>query len=155
MISGVIETSSLAASQDAHLRVTQDAEAGFVLRLELALAVGEDVAAEAQEGEIVGRQPLQELRGLGDFIDRQRRRAVLEVGSDLGDARQPSVASPATHTRTSASTLASAATISAQRASILDALDVDVNEAFSRAPPLPACFRCGTRTGRRSDRARR
>ena len=40
----------------------------------------EHIIAHAEEGEIVGRQPLQELDRFGDLVDRQRRRIVLELG---------------------------------------------------------------------------
>ncbi len=64
----------------------QDAEsfarADFVRRI----AVGrEAIFAQAQEGEIVGAQPLQELVGFGDVVDRQRRRIGVEALDRLFD----------------------------------------------------------------------
>ena len=61
-------------AQDLHIGIAQDTEAlasaDFVRRI----GVGrEAIFTQAQESEIVGAQPLQELVGFGDLVDRQRR----------------------------------------------------------------------------------
>jgi len=45
------------------------------------------IVAQAEEGEVVGKEPLQELNGFRDFTDRQRRRIVLQVGNNGVNAR--------------------------------------------------------------------
>ncbi len=65
-----------------------------------ASAVGrEAIFAQTQEGEIVGAQPLQELVGFGDLVDRQRRRIGAEVHDRLLDtgAHGPPVADAGAH----------------------------------------------------------
>ena len=74
----------LAAPQHAQLARAHDAERAVEIRLER-LAVAH-VVAQAEEGEIVGQQPLQELDRLGDLVHRQRRRIALELVDDAGDA---------------------------------------------------------------------
>ena len=71
-----------AAAQHLHIGIAQDAEAlaraNFVRRI----GVGRKaIFAQAEEGEIVGAQPLQELAGFGDLVDRQWRR-IGAVGLD-------------------------------------------------------------------------
>ena len=70
----------VAALEHAQFARAHDAERAVEIRLQR-LAV-DIVIAHAEEGEIVGQQPLQELDRLGDFIDRQRRRIGLEFGDD-------------------------------------------------------------------------
>ena len=86
-----------AAAQHLHIGIAQDAEAlaraNFVRRIDVGR---EAIFAQAKEGEIVGAQPLQELVGFGDLVDRQRRRIGRESldrfldavthGAPVGDA---------------------------------------------------------------------
>ena len=74
----------LAAAQHAQFARAHDAEPAVVVGLQL-VAV-EDVVAHADEGEIVGEQPPEELDCLRDLVDRQRRRIGLELGDDGVDA---------------------------------------------------------------------
>ncbi len=70
--------------------------ADFVRRI----GVGrEAIFAQAQEGEIVGAQPLQELVGFGDLVDRQRRRIGIEGLDRLFDtgAHGPPVGDAGAH----------------------------------------------------------
>ena len=72
------------------------ARANFVRRI----GVGrEAIFAQAQEGEIVGAQPLQELVGFGDLVDRQRRRIGIEGLDRLFDtgAHGPPVGDAGAH----------------------------------------------------------
>ena len=86
-----------AAAQDLRIRIAEDAEAFAGRDVVRRIAVGrEAIFAHAQEGEIVRAQPLQELVGFGDLVDRQRRRIGRESldrfldpvahGSPVGDA---------------------------------------------------------------------
>ena len=47
------------------------------------LAVGIGIVAGAEQGEIVRRDPLQELHGLGDFVGGKRRRVGLQLRRHL------------------------------------------------------------------------
>ena len=73
-----------ATSQHAEVARPHDAKRGVEIGLDL-LAL-DIVVAQAEESEIVGQQPLQELDRLGDLVDRQRRRIVLQIGDDGIDA---------------------------------------------------------------------
>ena len=65
----------VAAAQDLHIGIAQDTEAFAGRDIVRRIAVRrEAIFAQAQKGEIVGAQPLQELAGFGDLVDRQRRR---------------------------------------------------------------------------------
>ncbi len=79
----------VAAAQYPHLGGAQDAESGLEDRLVILVLVvaSQRVFAHAEEGEIVGDQPFEELGRLGDFLDGQRRRIVLDLGDHLADAR--------------------------------------------------------------------
>ena len=55
------------ALHDAHVARAQDAEPALEHRLERGLAGREGVVADAEEGEVVGDQPFQELDRLGDL----------------------------------------------------------------------------------------
>ena len=75
-----------AATQHLHLGITQDAEAFVGADVVRRIAVGrEAIFAQTEEGEIVGAQPLQELVGFGDLVDRQRRRIGAEAHDRLLD----------------------------------------------------------------------
>ena len=86
-----------AAAQDLHIGIAQDTKAFAGGDVVQRIAVWrEAIFAQAQKGEIVGAQPLQELAGFGDIVDRQRRRIGVEGldrfldagahGSPIGDA---------------------------------------------------------------------
>ena len=91
-----------------------------------------DVVAHAEEGEIVGGQPFQELDRLGDLVDRQRRRIGLQLGDHLGDAAEHRP--PVLHA------LPDLGEHVLQRLhhfgaamGVVDAVDVDVDEALAHA----------------------
>ena len=89
-----------AAAQDLHIGIAQDAEA--LARADFVRPIGvgrEAIFAQAQEGEIVGAQPLQELVGFGDLVDRQRRRIGVEGLDRLLDtgAHGPPVGNAGAH----------------------------------------------------------
>ena len=73
-----------AAPEHAQFARAHDAERAVELRLKRLSVDG--VIAHAEEREIVGQQPLQELDRLGDFVHRQRRRIGLQFGHDAADA---------------------------------------------------------------------
>ena len=131
----------VAAAQDLHIGIAQDAEAfagGDVVRR---IAVGrEAIFAHAEKGEIVRAQPLQELVGFGDLVDRQRGRVGSEGldrlldpgahGAPVGDAGAHVVQRPG-----EAVDQLLAVGIG------VEAGDVEVDEAFALAPcPLRQCF---------------
>ena len=92
----------------------------------------EGVVAHAEEGEIVGQQPLQELDRLGDLVHRQRRRIGLELGDDAVDAAEHRP--PVLHaSRTSPSTPVERRDDLGARGRVVDRLDMDMDEAFARA----------------------
>ena len=76
----------VAAPEHPHVGRTQHAERSVLLGLQAARC--EHIIADADEGEIVGPQPIEELDRLGYFVDRQRRRILLELGDDLRDAAE-------------------------------------------------------------------
>ena len=130
MISGVNSSSSSPRLSTRNSRRAHDAERAVEIGLQRVAVEG--VVAHAEEGEIVGQQPLQELDRLGDLVDRQRRRIGLEIGDDAVDAlehgapvlhRQPHFAE---HARERAHDLGA-------RGLVLDRLDMDMDEAFARA----------------------
>ena len=73
-----------AAAQHAQFALAHDAERAVEVRPQL--VVLELVVAHAEEGEVVGEQPLQKLDRLGELVDRQWRRVVLHVRDDAVDA---------------------------------------------------------------------
>ena len=84
MISGVYSSSSLPRRSTLQFARAHDAERAVIIRHQRVAVEG--VVAQAEEGEIVGQQPLQEMDGLGDLVDRQRRRIALELVDDGVDA---------------------------------------------------------------------
>ena len=87
-------------------------------------------------------QPFQELDRLGDVVDRHRRRVGLELGDHLADAadHRPPVLHADPHV---GQHLLQRLHDLGASCRVLDALDVDVDEAFARAPSLPAWLRAG------------
>ena len=75
----------LAEREHAPLALAQDAEAGLELRLERLAVHRNAIMADAEEHEVVGNQPFEELNGFGDLVDRQQRRIGLEPGDDRSD----------------------------------------------------------------------
>jgi hypothetical protein len=71
-----------------HVGRAQDAQPAVGDHLVAALVAGHGVFTHAEEGEIVRHQPFEELGRLGDLLDRQRRRTILDLGDQLADARQ-------------------------------------------------------------------
>ena len=64
-----------AAAQDLHIGIAKDTKAFAGRDVVQRIAVWrEAIFAQAQKGEVVGAQPLQELAGFGDIVDRQWRR---------------------------------------------------------------------------------
>ena len=123
----------LAAPQHAQIARAHDAERAVEIGFER-MAV-EGVVAHAEESEIVGQQPLQELDRLGDLVHRQRRRIGLQFGDDCLDAfahgapvlhRQP-------HLREHA--VERAHQVGA-RGLVLDRLEMDMDEALARGAGL-------------------
>ena len=129
-ISGVT-TSGWSQRCSRHPAHAHDAEPALEDRLERVGARRELVIADAQEGEIVGDQPFQELDRLGDLADRQRRRIGLELGDQLGDPRRHRTpvlhgdAHVGEHVRDGAHDLGAARLL-------VDALDVDLDEALAQ-----------------------
>ena len=119
-----------AAAQHVHVRRSQDAEPALGNDLIAALVAGQRVFAHAEEGEVVGDQPFEELRRLGDLLDRQRRRIVLDLGDDLADARhhRPPVLHAEAHVGEHAADRLD--DLGLPRL-VLDALDMDVDEALA------------------------
>ncbi len=120
----------VAALEHLQLAVAHDAERAVEIGLER-VAV-EFVVAQAEEGEMVGRQPLQELDRFRDLVDRQRRRIGLQLGDDGVDAldhRAP-ILHRAPHLFEHG--LQAAHQIGAG-GGFLDRIDVDVDEAFALA----------------------
>ncbi len=119
-----------AAAQHMHVGRSQDAEPALGNDLVAALVAGQRVFAHAEEGEVVGDQPFEELRRLGDFLDRQRRRIVLDLGDDLADARhhRPPVLHAEAHVGEHAADRLDDLVLPRL---VLDALDVDVDEALA------------------------
>ena len=130
-ISGVIDDQLVAAAQHVHVAARAGCRARCRRPAPAALVAGERVVAHAEEGEIVGDQPFQELDRLGDLVDRQRRRIVLELGDQLADAREhrPPVLHAERARRRAPASIAS--TISVAPRLVLDALDMDVDEALA------------------------
>ena len=117
-----------------HAARPHDAEPAREDGLQRVPAGAELVIADAQEGEIVGDQPFEELDRLGDLADRQRRRIGLELGDHLGDPRPHGApvlhggAHVAEHVGDRPHDLGAARLV-------VDALDVDVDEAFAQRAP--------------------
>ena len=131
-ISGVMVTSWLPRRKQPHVARAQQAEPGLELRLERMLAVGVGIVARAEQGEIVGGDPLQKLDRFGDLVGRQRRRIGAQFGGDFAGARQhrPPVLHADAHVGEHA--FERADDLGALRR-VLDAGDMDVDEAFALA----------------------
>ena len=124
----------VAAAQDFHIGIAQDAEAfagrdivrGIALRREA-------IFAQAQKGEIVRAQPLQELAGFSDLVDRQGRRIGREGPDrflDAGPHGAP-VRDADTHV---VQRLGEAVDQPVTVGLGIQAGDVEVNQAFACAP---------------------
>ena len=118
-----------AALEHAQFGRAHDAEG--IVEIGLQHIAVEGVIAHAEEGKIVGQQPLQKLDRLGDFVDRQRRRIGLEIGDDAIGAlehgapvlhRQPHFAE---HTCERAHDIGA-------RGLVGDRLEMDMDEALAR-----------------------
>ena len=128
----------IAATQQPHLGRAQQSEPGFKDRLQRAGGVG--VVARAQEGEIVAGQPFEKQDGLGNVLDRQRRRILPQVGD--GRARPRQHRRPVLHADADlGENLFEAAEDLPPHRRVLQAVDVDADEAF--APDEPAFFKAG------------
>ena len=92
----------------------------------------EGVVAQAEESEIVGQEPLQELHRLGDLVHRQRRRVGLQVGDDAVGALEHGA--PVLHRQPhfTEHVLERAHEIGA-RGLVCDRLEMNMDEAFARA----------------------
>jgi hypothetical protein len=101
--------------------------------LERILTGRECVVADAEEGEIVVREPFQERNGLGDLGRRQWRRIGLEPGDHVRHARghRPPVLNAEAHVDEHA--LDRLDDLGAARF-LLDTLDMDVDDAFAQRP---------------------
>ena len=130
MISGVIETSSLPRRSTCTSGSAQDAEPAVRHHHVAALVAGHGVFAHAEEREVVGDQPFEELGRLGDLLDRQRRRIVLDLDDQLADARQhrPPVGDAQPHVAEHRVDRLDDLLLARL---VLDALDMDVDEAFA------------------------
>ena len=120
----------VAALEHAQVARAHDAERAVEIRLER-LAV-EAVVAHAEESEIVGQQPLQELDRLGDLVDRQRRRIGFEFRDHGVDAleHRPPVLHRQPHF--AEHVLERAHDVGA-RGLVLDRLEMNMDEALARA----------------------
>ena len=82
--------------QHRHVAAAQHAEAGLAAPASSSRSLpAKRIVAHAEQGEIVGDQPFEELDRLGDLVDRQRRRIGLQLRDHLVDAARASAASPA------------------------------------------------------------
>ena len=113
------------------LAAAQDAEPALEHRLERGLAGGEDVVSDAEEGEIVRDQPFQELDGLGDLGHWHGRRIGLELRNLAGDARRhrAPILDAGAHI---GEHLVDRSDDLGALALVVDALDMDVDEALAR-----------------------
>ena len=131
----------LAALEHAQLGRAHDAERAVIIGLQR-VAV-ESVIAHAEEGEVIGQKPLQELDRLGDFVDRQRRRVGLEVGDRAVDALEHGA--PVLHRKPHlAEHGAERAHDVVARGLVGDRLEVEMDEAL-------ACAVCGVRRAERHE----
>ena len=78
----------IAAAQKPHVGRAQKPESGFEFRHQLGVGVRVGVVAGAEQREIVGGDPLQELDRFGDLVGGKRRRIGFELGGDFAGARQ-------------------------------------------------------------------
>ena len=125
----------IAAEQEPHFRRAQQAEAGVEPRLERVLAVGVGVVARAEQGEIVGGDPLQKLDRFGDLVGRQRRRRGAQFRGDLAQARQHRPPILHAHAHLGEDVGERAHKVGARRG-VAVVIDMDVNEAFAPAITL-------------------
>ena len=120
----------VAALEHAQFARAHDAERAVEIGLQR-LAV-EGVIAHAEEGEIVGQQPLQELDRLGDLVHRQRRRIGLEIGDDAVGALEHGA--PVLHRQPHfAEHACERAHDVGARGLVRDRLEMDMDEALARA----------------------
>ena len=132
-----------------HLQVlrAQDAERAVRHRLKIAILAAENVIANANEGEVAGDQPLQELDRLRDFLHQDGRRIAFQVGDDVGDPMQhrPPVlhgqAHLAEHLLDRLHDLGTFGLIANRRD--MDLHDAFTQRAFARRTPLPRRRRDG------------
>ncbi len=119
-----------AAAQHMHVGRTQDAETALRHHHIAAFVAGHGVFAHAEEREVVGHQPFEELGRLGDLVHRQRRRIVLDLGDQLAGSRQhrPPVGDAQPHV--AEHRLDRLDDLLLARL-VLDALDMDMDEAFT------------------------
>jgi hypothetical protein len=117
--------------QHPHVARAQNAESGLEHGLERVLAGRECVVADAEEGEIVVREPFQERSGLGDLRRRQWRRIGLELGDHVRHARghRPPVLNA--EADIGKRPLDRLDDLGAARF-LLDTLDMDVDDAFAQ-----------------------
>ena len=123
------------ALQRPHIARAQQPKPGLEHRFEHVGIAGEDVIADAEQGEIVRRQPLQELHGLGNFAGVERRRMGAQFGDDRAQPLQHRP--PILHgdANLSENVFERAHDLGAPRR-LRDAFDVDVDEAFVPAAIL-------------------
>ncbi len=93
--------------------------------------LGEHVIAHAEKGEIVGQQPVQELDGFGNFVDRQRRRVAPDIGNRVDHARGHGAPVLNRSTHVGEHRLERGHDLCALRL-IVDALDMEMDEALAQ-----------------------
>ena len=76
------------ALQCAYIARPQQTEAGLEIGFEDVAGRRKGKIPRAEEREVVLRNPFQKLNGLGDFVDRKRRRRLSQLGDDATDPRQ-------------------------------------------------------------------
>ena len=115
-----------------HAQFTQAHDAERAVKVGFQRLAVEGVIAHAEEGEIVGQQPLQELDRLGDLIHRQRRRVGLEIGDDAVGALEHGA--PVLHRQSHfAEHARERAHDVGARGVVRDRLEMDMDEALARA----------------------
>jgi hypothetical protein len=119
----------IAAPQHPHVAIAQQAEPGLELGLEHVLGGVEQIMADAQEGEIVGAQPFEELHRFGDLVGRERRRALLQAGDDLAEMAYHGAPIPHAEADVGQHLLECRNDRAALRV-VIDAPDMDMDEAF-------------------------
>ena len=130
-------TSWLPRRSEPHVARPQQPQPGLEFRFERIVAVGKGIVARAEQREIVGRDPFQKLDRFGDLVGRQRRRIGPQFGDDLAGARQhrPPILDGDAHV---GEDVFERAHDHGPLRRIVDAFDMDVNEAFAAAAGL-AC----------------
>ena len=140
MISGVISSSSVPRLQHPQVARAQDAEPAVEIRLAMHWP-STTVVAHAEEGEIVGQQPLQELNRFGDLVDRQRRRIGLELGDIRVDALEHRA--PVVHGEPHVAEHGLQRARRVRRARVIgDRLEMNMDEALARAFGGVGCSEC-------------